>query len=768
MYGCTCAAARRLCPTPRAVLRSAGAACNASPPSSRTPRPPPDHPVVSSVRAALLGPARVPPGAALVACVSGGVDSVGLLLALSSLQTSLGFTLHVLHFNHGLRAASAGEAALVARLAEHLALPFHLRERRAQQEAHRLNSTADAPLWPAAGVPAAARAWRRAESLALARTLGATARVATGHTLDDQRETLLLKLLRGVHVSRLDGMAPSSGAFVRPLLAVRKTELASFVRDACGEVWAEDASNCDPSCSRRNAVRLRLVPLLQSLVAAPPAHDNDDEEAEEEAEVEETEEEDVVEEAKEAGGKVGGGASLLRGDGGVVALDARLAAMADQSRGVRELLDAQPTTWREMGGGGATPLSPRDDGSESGGGSGGAPRAAVLSLPAWAALPSLARADQLHAFLARACAVSRDDGEQFAGPSAEEPPAGPPPRSGVRTTKALSHAALARLAARLEASAAASAASAASLPPPPAQPPQPLRSGQHEDTTVRPAVASAPPPPHRPPRPRWRAALPRGWVLAVSGAVARLSPPPQPPPLLSGDESPHHNIHRSPPLVTSSFARGVTVEHPPGWRVSAAPRTDAVALIDATSTDCDAAALVVATPQPPIASWDVRCLRDGARLRLRPRADGDTIEPPLLLRARDAGGSSGGSSGESGGGANGGGGRRRKLVAFLRERRVPLHARDAAPVLLLLRPRRAAGRDARGAEAASGAAGEDAEEVEEEEAEVLGVGPSWLSRRGAEAPPADSGEESCCGWRVVVEEQGDTRQEEEGPANGSF
>jgi tRNA(Ile)-lysidine synthase TilS/MesJ len=88
--------------------------------------------------------------------------------------------------------------------------------------------------------------------------------VATGHHADDQRDTVLLKLLRGAHLSRLAGMAPASPPFVRPLLRCRKTELASLAT-ARGVAWAEDRSNLSAGASRRNAVRLRLVPLLRQL-----------------------------------------------------------------------------------------------------------------------------------------------------------------------------------------------------------------------------------------------------------------------------------------------------------------------------------------------------------------------------------------------------------------------------------------------------------------------------------------------------------------------
>ena len=136
--------------------------------------------------------------------------------------------------------------------------------------------------------------------------------VALAHHADDQRETMLLKLLRGCHVSRISGMAPQRGPFIRPLLACTKAQLLDFATWQHAE-WAEDASNADADYSRRNAVRHRLVPLLQELT--------------------------------------GGG------------LDARLHDAQYQSRLLRAWLDGVPATWAlPRGGGGDAPVpAPLDD-----------------------------------------------------------------------------------------------------------------------------------------------------------------------------------------------------------------------------------------------------------------------------------------------------------------------------------------------------------------------------------------------------------------------
>ena len=198
--------------------------------------------------------------------MSGGADSVALLRLLLALNgddaAEWRLDLHVLHFNHALRPEAAAEEEFVRALAAQHGLPVHVR---------RLE-----PGWAddgaSGGVQGRSRAWRRAESLALLSSLGAAdaadddgarGAIALGHHADDQAETLLLKLLRGCHLSNVQGMEWRSGGFARPLLDVRKAELVDALR-ADGQDWMEDASNAEPKY-KRNRVRLELLPLLDEL-----------------------------------------------------------------------------------------------------------------------------------------------------------------------------------------------------------------------------------------------------------------------------------------------------------------------------------------------------------------------------------------------------------------------------------------------------------------------------------------------------------------------
>jgi tRNA(Ile)-lysidine synthase len=203
----------------------------------------------------LRGEARIAAGSLGLVSVSGGPDSMALLHLLAALAPRLRLRLEVAHFDHGLRAEAGREAGWVRDAAHRLGLPFHLRVTR------RLAALT-------AGVQAAARAWRREELERLAAQTGA-GWIATGHQLDDQLETVLLKLLRGAHLSGLQGMDLRQGRWVRPVLHVRRRDLLAYlVRRGAG--WLEDPSNASPRY-KRNRVRGELLPLLDELAGGAVA-----------------------------------------------------------------------------------------------------------------------------------------------------------------------------------------------------------------------------------------------------------------------------------------------------------------------------------------------------------------------------------------------------------------------------------------------------------------------------------------------------------------
>jgi tRNA(Ile)-lysidine synthase len=195
--------------------------------------------------------------------VSGGADSVALLHLLLELRKELGIVLSAVHFNHKLRGAESEEdERFVAELAQQHKLELSCES--GEVAAH----AAEKHL----SVEAAAREMRYRYFRQLL-TEGRLNRIATAHTLDDQAETVLLKIVRGAGSRGLAGIYPqlpvSSSQFsdnvqpsiIRPLLGTRRRELEAYLL-ALGQSWREDKSNRDLR-HMRNRVRHGILPRLE-------------------------------------------------------------------------------------------------------------------------------------------------------------------------------------------------------------------------------------------------------------------------------------------------------------------------------------------------------------------------------------------------------------------------------------------------------------------------------------------------------------------------
>jgi tRNA(Ile)-lysidine synthase len=184
--------------------------------------------------AALLARCDFPPAGTAVTCaVSGGADSLALLV----LATGAGCPATAVHVDHGLRPRSGEEAEVVRGAAARVGAAF--RAVRAAVE-------------PGPNLEARARAARYA-------VLPLDA--LTGHTADDQAETVLLNLLRGAGLDGLAGMDPRR----RPLRRLRRRETRALC-DTLGLTPVDDPSNRDPAY-RRNRIRHELLPLLDDIAA---------------------------------------------------------------------------------------------------------------------------------------------------------------------------------------------------------------------------------------------------------------------------------------------------------------------------------------------------------------------------------------------------------------------------------------------------------------------------------------------------------------------
>lgn len=198
-------------------------------------------------------------GKRLVVAVSGGPDSVALLLALNRLKDELGLDLHGAHLDHGIRGKySSADARFVVELFKDLGLAITVK--RADVPAFRKNKRLS--------LEDAARRVRYAFLSRVAKEQKASS-IALGHTLDDQAETILLNLLRGTSLPGLRGMQPIASRtgehgeifLVRPLLKISRAQTATYC-DSLGVKPRLDESNASMAPTR-NRLRLQLIPELE-------------------------------------------------------------------------------------------------------------------------------------------------------------------------------------------------------------------------------------------------------------------------------------------------------------------------------------------------------------------------------------------------------------------------------------------------------------------------------------------------------------------------
>ncbi|MDQ2832504.1 MAG: tRNA lysidine(34) synthetase TilS [Acidobacteriota bacterium] len=205
------------------------------------------------------------PGDRLCVALSGGADSVALLLTLHAAnrtpRESLGIGLSAVHIHHGLRGAEAdADQQFVEDLCARLDIPLHL---------HHASVPARLAQTRTAGEPEtleeAARNLRYKRFETLLQNSHADA-VLTAHTLDDQAETVLIKLLRGAWTQGLSAIHPvltlPKGKVLRPFLATRRAAIESFLT-SLNQPWRTDSTNTDTAFTR-NRIRHELLPQLRT------------------------------------------------------------------------------------------------------------------------------------------------------------------------------------------------------------------------------------------------------------------------------------------------------------------------------------------------------------------------------------------------------------------------------------------------------------------------------------------------------------------------
>lgn len=199
----------------------------------------------------------------VIAGVSGGADSVCLFLLLHSLRRRMGFSLSVLHVEHGLRGEeSLLDMEFVKRLAASCGTEISVFRRPVARIAKEQGLSLEE-----AGRDARYQAYE-----AEAAGYGSRAKIALAHHADDNAETLLFHLCRGSGIEGMAGIPPVRGNIIRPLLCASRHEIEDFLRER-GQEFRTDATNFDVDFSR-NRIRNRVMPELLAVNSKSVAHIN--------------------------------------------------------------------------------------------------------------------------------------------------------------------------------------------------------------------------------------------------------------------------------------------------------------------------------------------------------------------------------------------------------------------------------------------------------------------------------------------------------------
>ena len=193
------------------------------------------------------------PGGKYIIALSGGADSVSLLLVLKHLESELGITLEAAHCNFHLRGdESLRDEQFCQQLCRRLHVPLHLVhfDTHAYADLHHVS------------IEMAARDLRYAYFEQLRRDIRAQD-ICVAHHRDDSVETLLLNLVRGTGLRGLRGIQPRNAHIIRPLLSHSRQQIEQYL-NALGESYVTDSTNLHNDV-KRNKIRLNIIPLLREL-----------------------------------------------------------------------------------------------------------------------------------------------------------------------------------------------------------------------------------------------------------------------------------------------------------------------------------------------------------------------------------------------------------------------------------------------------------------------------------------------------------------------
>ena len=201
----------------------------------------------------------VMPGDYIVAGVSGGADSVCMLLQLYFVCKEKGADLVVVHVNHGIRDEASTDAEFVRCLCENLQVTFILREVDILKEAEKLGI----------GTEEAGRLIRYQIFEELSKPYGRFGKIAVAHNKNDLAETMLFHLFRGSSIAGLSGILPVRDRVIRPLLCVERSEIEEYLlnQDVLPKKWCIDCTNKENTYTR-NKIRNQLFPFVEENICS--------------------------------------------------------------------------------------------------------------------------------------------------------------------------------------------------------------------------------------------------------------------------------------------------------------------------------------------------------------------------------------------------------------------------------------------------------------------------------------------------------------------
>lgn len=222
-------------------------------------------PFLKKIRSTMHRYAMAAPGDRIIAGVSGGADSVCLLISLWYLSETVPFILHAIHVHHGLRESADLDEKYVRHLCAELGVPLEIVRVDASGYAseQKIGIEEAARILRYESFERECRRWESSES-------GPACKVAVAHHLDDQAETVLFHLCRGSSVTGLGGMRPVNGKIIRPLIDVRRNEIESWLTDLHIS-WRTDETNADTRYAR-NLIRQKVMPLLENVNSGAARH----------------------------------------------------------------------------------------------------------------------------------------------------------------------------------------------------------------------------------------------------------------------------------------------------------------------------------------------------------------------------------------------------------------------------------------------------------------------------------------------------------------